>query len=165
MERFVRLNHPTASNSKLENITAAERAKQYKELHEDDGKLFCTPCNNVVDQRRNSTIRDHLSSANHLKRKSETLADIALKRQTTITSRMARHTIAFTATNTPLFLLNRVVNGGAIPSHKQLQERYTTCFFFLLSYLQVCNLKLLYHFGRLISPPRDNKGIYLCNSM
>uniref|UniRef100_A0A671UTJ3 U1-type domain-containing protein n=1 Tax=Sparus aurata TaxID=8175 RepID=A0A671UTJ3_SPAAU len=152
MERFVRLNPPTASNSKLANITAAERAKQYKELHEDGGKLFCTPCNIVVDHRRNSTKRDHLSSANHQKRKSETPADIALKRQTTITSRIARHTIvcmewikACTATNTTLsrsdnammrsFLLNRVVNGGAIPNHKQLQERYTTFFFFLFSYL------------------------------
>uniref|UniRef100_A0A671W3L1 Uncharacterized protein n=1 Tax=Sparus aurata TaxID=8175 RepID=A0A671W3L1_SPAAU len=94
MERFIRPNPPTASNFKLENITAAERAKQYKELHEDGGKLFFTPCNKVVDHRRNSTIRDHLSSASHLKRKIEPPADIALKRQTTITTRIARHTIA-----------------------------------------------------------------------
>uniref|UniRef100_A0A671VUT2 Uncharacterized protein n=1 Tax=Sparus aurata TaxID=8175 RepID=A0A671VUT2_SPAAU len=94
MERFIRPNPPTASNFKLANITVAERVKQYKELHEDGGKLFCTPCNKVVDHRRNSTIRDHLSSANHLKRKIETPADIALKRQTTITTRIARHNIA-----------------------------------------------------------------------
>uniref|UniRef100_A0A671VUS8 Uncharacterized protein n=1 Tax=Sparus aurata TaxID=8175 RepID=A0A671VUS8_SPAAU len=94
MERFIRPNPPTASNFKLANITVAERVKQYKELHVDGGKLFCTPCNKVVDHRRNSTIRDHLSSAYHLKRKIETPADIALKRQTTITTRIARHTTA-----------------------------------------------------------------------
>ena len=94
MERFLRPTHPTTSKSKLGNITAAERAKQYKELHEDGGKLFCTGCNRVIDHRRNSTIKDHLSSAMHLKRKSVTPADVALKRQTTVTTSLAKRTAA-----------------------------------------------------------------------
>uniref|UniRef100_A0A672JSC0 Uncharacterized protein n=1 Tax=Salarias fasciatus TaxID=181472 RepID=A0A672JSC0_SALFA len=69
--------------------------KQYEvELHEDRGKLSCRNCNKILDHTRNSTIKDHLSSASHLKRKSETPADVALKRQTTITTSLRRRTVA-----------------------------------------------------------------------
>lgn len=49
-------------------ITAKDRALQYPSvLHESAGKLFCTPCNKVLDHRRKSSINYHLQGQKHLK--------------------------------------------------------------------------------------------------
>ena len=40
MEQFIWPNPPTTSDFKLTNITVAERAKQYKEPHEDGASYF-----------------------------------------------------------------------------------------------------------------------------
>ena len=90
MERFLR---PVGGNkSKQGNVSAAERAKSFADFHEDGGKLFCTPCNKVIDHVRKSTVDGHLSSQGHLKRKTDYEADSS-KRQKTITTTIDKQTI------------------------------------------------------------------------
>ena len=48
----------------LSYISAKDRAKQYIP-HENGGKLFCTPCNKVLDHRGKSTIDYHLQGIKH----------------------------------------------------------------------------------------------------
>ncbi|XP_064190428.1 pyrroline-5-carboxylate reductase 3 isoform X5 [Anguilla rostrata] len=49
-------------------ITAKDRAKQFPNvLHESEGKLFCTPCNIVMEHKRKSSLDSHFSTAKHLK--------------------------------------------------------------------------------------------------
>ena len=49
------------------NITANERARNYPEgtFHVDDGGLFCSSCNVVVDHLRKFVVDKHLETASH----------------------------------------------------------------------------------------------------
>ena len=52
------------SCSKQGNVTASVRVAQFgkKLFYEDSGKLFCRPCNLVVDHYRKDTVAKHLKS-------------------------------------------------------------------------------------------------------
>lgn len=128
------------------NITAAERAKQYRssEVYEDGGKLFCRSCNIVLSHQRKSTVDNHMKSANHLRHAGEPDA----KKQKTIDTTLNVATVAAEArvsscndwlsmlvsANIPIsksdhpkvreFLRTRVQNGGSIPKSDQLTEHY-----------------------------------------
>ena len=55
MDKFVKKDTKHKKYNKSHapvNITAADCAKTYKFFHEDGGKLFCTPCNKVIDHIR-----------------------------------------------------------------------------------------------------------------
>ena len=91
MEWFIRHNPPTATSS-LQILQRLKELNSIKNFMRTGASYFAHHA--ILDHRRNSTIRDHLSSVFHLKRKIETPADIAWKRQITITTRIARHTIA-----------------------------------------------------------------------
>ena len=72
MERFLKRAAPTASGSlsppskksKQGQVTAAQRAREYgsTKFYADGGKLFCRPCNVVVDHIRKFVIDQHLKS-------------------------------------------------------------------------------------------------------
>ena len=49
------------------NITANDRARNYPEgtFHMDDGWLFCSSCNVVVDHLRKFMVDKHLEAASH----------------------------------------------------------------------------------------------------
>ncbi|XP_042889700.1 protein abrupt-like isoform X5 [Penaeus japonicus] len=48
------------------NLTARERAVQYPlQCYEDNGKLFCSACEKVLDHTRKSTIESHFRSMRH----------------------------------------------------------------------------------------------------
>ena len=125
------------------NITAKVRANQYasRTFHVDDGLLFCSKCNAVIDHIRKSTVDDHLKSKRHLK------AAPVGKQATFQTTRKCSTNVnmekvqvcqewirACTAANIPLlksdnpslreFLKTRVKNGGAIPGSSQLRDEY-----------------------------------------
>ena len=54
----------------VSGISAAERARQYPiECHAEDGKMFCSTCNVILDHKRKSTIDGHFKSQSHLKNK------------------------------------------------------------------------------------------------
>ena len=47
-------------------ISAKDRAKHFPSvLHDSEGKLFCTPCNCVLDRRRKSTLDNHFATPNN----------------------------------------------------------------------------------------------------
>ncbi|XP_059208604.1 CGG triplet repeat-binding protein 1-like [Centropristis striata] len=131
------------------HITDKDRANQYPDvLHESGGKLFCTPCNCVLEHKRKSSVTCHFASAKHLKMLSAATERKAKARQLTFTEASTSKTLAratrnkicetwvstCTAVNIPLsksdhpamrkFLSERVINGGAIPGFHQLQEKY-----------------------------------------
>nr|XP_033947646.1 uncharacterized protein LOC117452930 [Pseudochaenichthys georgianus] len=129
------------------NISAKDRAKQFPDvLHESGGKLFCTPCNCVLEYKRKSTVKTHFDSLKHSKRLSaaadKTAKQLSFTEASTskTVSRVARNEICeawvatCTAVNIPLsksdhpamrkFLNDKVINGGAIPGFHQLQEKY-----------------------------------------
>nr|XP_033947658.1 uncharacterized protein LOC117452938 [Pseudochaenichthys georgianus] len=129
------------------NISAKDRAKQFPDvLHESGGKLFCTPCNCVLEYKRKSTVKTHFDSLKHSKRLSaaadKTAKQLSFTEASTskTVSRVARNEICeawvatCTAINIPLsksdhpamrkFLNDKVINGGAIPGFHQLQEKY-----------------------------------------
>ena len=62
MDRFVK------NKSHKGNVSVQARAQQYEECHSDGGKLFCTPCNKILDHTRKSSIDDHIRSKSHQKR-------------------------------------------------------------------------------------------------
>uniref|UniRef100_A0A3B3R1R0 U1-type domain-containing protein n=1 Tax=Paramormyrops kingsleyae TaxID=1676925 RepID=A0A3B3R1R0_9TELE len=126
-------------------ITAKDRAKQYPSvLHESGGKLFCTPCNKVLDHRRKATINYHLQGHKHQKAaensnrrrqimmtKVETKSTVAAAERNKICEDWVRMctalNIPLSKTDYPLvrqFLLDKVVNGGSIPKSHQLQEKH-----------------------------------------
>uniref|UniRef100_A0A673ZTV6 Uncharacterized protein n=1 Tax=Salmo trutta TaxID=8032 RepID=A0A673ZTV6_SALTR len=95
------------------------------------GKLFCTPCNVVLEHERRSTINSHFESAKYM-RMSEQFPQ---QRQITMTESAAQNWVhTCTAVNMPLsksdhssmrqFLKQKVINGGAIPGYHQLQQKY-----------------------------------------
>uniref|UniRef100_A0A3P8TRL5 CGG triplet repeat binding protein 1 n=1 Tax=Amphiprion percula TaxID=161767 RepID=A0A3P8TRL5_AMPPE len=126
-------------------IAAKDHEKQFPDvLHESGGKLFCTPCNIVVEYKRKSSIEKHFTTAKHIKRMAE--MSRLQTRQTTLTEAVAPRSVASTermkvswvatctAVNIPLsksdhpamrrFLKEKVINGGAIPGFHQLQEMH-----------------------------------------
>ena len=63
------LKKPERSKDHSANVSAADRAKQYKncEVFEDGGKLFCRSCNVVLNHQRKSTVDNHFKPDAHLK--------------------------------------------------------------------------------------------------
>ncbi|XP_069987817.1 CGG triplet repeat-binding protein 1-like [Penaeus vannamei] len=48
------------------NLSARERSMQYPlQCYEDNGKLFCSACEKVLDHTRKSTIESHFRSMKH----------------------------------------------------------------------------------------------------
>lgn len=72
MDKFV-VKTPVVSSTEKKsshlpvNITAKERARKYPEgtFHVDDGLLFCSSCNVVIDYLRKSVVDRHLDSVSH----------------------------------------------------------------------------------------------------
>ena len=137
---------PKARSHLPVNITANDRARNYPEgtFHVDDGRLFCSSCNVVVDHLRKFVVNKHLEAVSHkwnAERKDG-------GKQQTLKTVMNCKTVAqvekvrichewikvCTAANIPLhksdnplmreFLQSRVVNGGAIPKCSQLRDYY-----------------------------------------
>uniref|UniRef100_A0A672FVW9 CGG triplet repeat-binding protein 1 n=1 Tax=Salarias fasciatus TaxID=181472 RepID=A0A672FVW9_SALFA len=125
------------------NISARDRANQYPGiLHESGGKLFCTPCNLVLEHKRKSSVLQHFATAKHTKRladgekssKQLTLTEAATSKTLSRATRNESWVATCTAVNIPLsksdhpvmrkFLQENVINGGAIPGFHQLQEQY-----------------------------------------
>uniref|UniRef100_A0A671VAV9 U1-type domain-containing protein n=1 Tax=Sparus aurata TaxID=8175 RepID=A0A671VAV9_SPAAU len=131
----------TANKSHLPTkISAKDRAKDYPGVLDDSGgKLFCTPCNCVLDHRRKSTLDDHFATAKH-SRMVKAAGEEAKKQLTNTEASTSKMVICetwvatCTAINIPLsksdhpalrkFLNEKVMNGGAIPGFHQLQEMY-----------------------------------------
>jgi len=142
MEKYLTKN----DNHTAVKLTAADRARNYPKgtLHADDGLLFCSTCNVVIDHSRKSKIDKHLESASHIKKAQNQSSG---KQQTLKTSFECKTTTqvekvkvcqtwikACCAANIPLhksdnkelrnFLQSRVSNGGAIPKCSQLRDYY-----------------------------------------
>ena len=85
MEKFLTKKD---SHTALKAI-AHDRLRSYPggTLHVDDGLLFCTTCNTVLDHTRKSTIDKHFESATHLQRSKSANSKAAGKQQTLKTSR------------------------------------------------------------------------------
>ncbi len=136
--------NPKQSRSKVAvNMTAKARANQYEpgKFHVDNGLLFCSKCNVVVDHARKSTVDDHLKSKRHEKvvqvGKQATL-ETTLKCSTSAKAEKVQvcheWIRACTAASIPLlksdspsvreFLKTRVKNVGAIPGSSQLRNEY-----------------------------------------
>jgi hypothetical protein len=85
------------------NISCSERAKQYPKgtVHADDGRLFCSSCNVVLDHTRKGTIDRHLETAAHISKRQrfDEEAETARKRQATISGAFKRVTEARDARN------------------------------------------------------------------
>ena len=72
MDKFVVKTPSASSKPKTRshlpvNITANDRARNYPEgtFHVDDGRLFCSSCNVVVDHLRKFVVDKHLEAASH----------------------------------------------------------------------------------------------------
>ena len=67
MEKF--LTKPKDAHTAVKT-TARDRLRSYPKgtLHEDNGLLFCSTCNAVLDHTRKSSIDKHLESATHVQR-------------------------------------------------------------------------------------------------
>lgn len=144
MDKF--LTKPARAKDHAANITAAERAKQYKssEVYEDGGRLFCRTCNVVLNHIRKSVIDDHLKSQVHIRHsdappgKKQKTIDTTLNVNTiTAENRVAvcrEWLIMMVSANIPIyktdhiavreFLRCRVENGGAIAGSDQLSNHY-----------------------------------------
>lgn len=144
MDKF--LCQPHRSKDHAANISAADRAKQYKssDVYEDGGRLFCRMCNVVLNHIRKSVIDDHFKSQAHLRNCDKPPP----KKQKTIDTTLNVNTIAaenrvavcrewltmMVSANIPVyktdhhavrdFLRTRVDNGGAIPGSDQLTNMY-----------------------------------------
>ncbi|GFO09057.1 CGG triplet repeat-binding protein 1 [Plakobranchus ocellatus] len=151
MDKF--LNLQKAKCARL--VTAHQRHSEYPLwTHVSGSKLFCTPCNKVIDHLRKSSVDSHRKSADHrskedkMKEAQGSDGSEAVKKQRTLDSAMNKPSVStqarndicnelvsvFAAANIPLskvdhpavrnFLQTRVENGGAIPQAHQLQECY-----------------------------------------
>ena len=128
------------------NVTADERTRKYPPgtFHMDDGLMFCSSCNIVVDHIRKSAVDKHLESVTHTRKadkregkKQHTLKTV-LNCKTTAQEEKIKTCHEWikvcAAANIPLhksdnpemrrFLQSRVVNGGAIPKSSQLRDYY-----------------------------------------
>ena len=151
MDKFVVKTPAVSSTEKtrshlLPNLTAKDRATKYPEgtFHVDDGLLFCSSCNVVIDHLRKSVVDKHLESAVYKQKvernqgsKQRTLKTVlncktsAQIEKVKICQEWIR---VCTAANIPLhksdnplmrkFLQTRVANGGAIPKCSQLRDYY-----------------------------------------
>ena len=144
MDKFV-VREPKKKDPHLAvHKSAKDRAAQYPGVfHADNGLLFCSSCNVVLDHLRKSILDKHLDSSSHKKK-----ANQADGKQQTIKTAFECKTRpqmekvkvseewikACRAANIPLhksdnpimrkFLDTRVVNGGAIPKASQLRDYY-----------------------------------------
>ena len=119
------------------NLTAKERAEKYATgtFHVDDGQMFCSSCNKVIDHLRKSVVDKHLESAVHKQKaerhqgsKQQTLKKV-LNCKTSVQIEKVKICQEWirvcAASNSPLhksdnplmhkFLQTHVSNGGAIP--------------------------------------------------
>ena len=66
MEKYLTKN----DNHTAVKVTAADRARNNPKgtLHADDGLLFCSTCNVVIDHSRKSKIDKHLESGSHIEK-------------------------------------------------------------------------------------------------
>ena len=148
MDKFVvqklsQVPHPKTKSHLSVNIDAKQRASKYPSgtFHVDDGLLFCSKCNVVVDHVRKSTVDDHLKSKSHAKAISfgkQQSVKTALKFSNNAKAEKIKvcqeWIYACTAANIPLlksdnaylreFLTTRVKNDGAIPGSSQLRDEY-----------------------------------------
>lgn len=148
MDKFVvqklsQVPHPKTKSHLSVNIDAKQRASKYPSgtFHVDDGLLFCSKCNVVIDHVRKSTVDDHLKSKSHAKANSfgkQQSVKTALKFSNNAKAEKIKvcqeWIYACTAANIPLlksdnaylreFLTTRVKNGGAIPGSSQLRDEY-----------------------------------------
>jgi hypothetical protein len=152
MDKFV-LKTPNSKVSKNPhlpvNINAKDRARQYPYgiFHVDNGLMFCSSCNVVVDHLRKFVIERHLESTSH-KKYIDVKGSSHQPKQQTIKTTFECNTKAkaakikvchdiikvFTSANIPLhkidnpvmrkFLKTNVSNGGAIPKSSQLRDYY-----------------------------------------
>lgn len=150
MDKFVVKTPAVSSTQKASShlppkLTAHDRARKYPDgtFHVDDGLLFCSSCNIVIDHLRKSVVDKHLESATHKQR-----AERNSSKQQTLKTALNCKTSAqiekvkicqewirvCAASNIPLhksdnplmrkFLQARVANGGAIPKCSQLRDCY-----------------------------------------
>uniref|UniRef100_A0A3B4Z877 U1-type domain-containing protein n=1 Tax=Stegastes partitus TaxID=144197 RepID=A0A3B4Z877_9TELE len=68
--------------------------KLFPDLHKRGGKLFCVPCNTVVEHKRKSSIDKHFSTVKHRRRMAET--NQPQTRQITVTEAVASTSVAST---------------------------------------------------------------------
>ena len=128
------------------NLTARDRAEKYATgtFHVDDGLMFCSSCNVVIDYLRNSVVDRHLESVVHKQRaerhqgsKQQTLKTVLNCKTSAQIEKVkicqewiricAASNIPFHKSDNPLmrkFLQTRVSNGGAIPKSSQLRDYY-----------------------------------------
>ena len=66
MEKYLTKN----DNHTAVKVTAADRARNNPKgtLHADNGLLFCSTCNVVIDHSRKSKIDKHLESGSHIEK-------------------------------------------------------------------------------------------------
>ena len=80
--------------------TAKDRAREFPGIYyEDDGRLFCSLCNLVVDHTRKSTIERHIKSERHVQKQQEKYKEKEpeagpSKKQKTMTSTLRAVTVA-----------------------------------------------------------------------
>ena len=151
MDKFV-VKTPTVSSTKKAsshlppNLIAHDRARKYPTgtFHVDDGLMFCSSCNTVIDHLRKSVADKHLDSALHKQRAERNLGSKQQTLKTVLNCRTsaqiekvkicqewirvcAAANISLHKSDNPLmrkFLLARVANGGAIPKCSQLRDCY-----------------------------------------
>lgn len=141
MEKFL----TKKDNHTAVKVTPADRVRNYPKgtLHADDGFLFCSSCNIVINHTRKHKIDKHLESASHIQK-----AQSATGKQQTLKTAFECKTSpqvgkvkicqawikVCCAANIPLhksdnkelrnFLQTKVTNGGAIPKCSQLRDYY-----------------------------------------
>ena len=167
------------------NKTAKDRVCQYPGVfHSDNGLLFCSTCNVVLDHLRKSVLDKHLESSMHKKKASQSTNG---KQQTIKTAfecktrpqvekvKVCEEWIkACTAANVPLhksdnpvlrkFLDTRVVNGGAIPKASQLRDYYL----FDVYQVEKCELKKKVegkNIALIVDELSDDEGRYVLDIM
>lgn len=143
MDKFV-VREPKKDPHLAVNKSAKDRAAQYPGVfHADNGLLFCSTCNIVLDHSRKSVLDKHLESVTHKKKVSnsdgkqqtlKTAFQCKTKPQAEKVKVCEEWIRACTSANVPLhksdspimrqFLDTRVVNGGAIPKASQLRDYY-----------------------------------------
>ena len=151
MDKFV-VKTPAVSSTKKAsshlppNLIAHDRARKYPTgtFHVDDGLMFCSSCNTVIDHLRKSVVDKHLDSALHKQRAERNLGSKQQTLKTVLNCRTsaqiekvkicqewirvcAAANISLHKSDNPLmrkFLQARVANGGAIPKCSQLRDCY-----------------------------------------
>ena len=149
---MVKTSKPLVSERKKlpSNITACDRVRKYQPgiFHAEDGLLFCSSCNVVLDHLRKATIDRHLESESHKRNAEKRSQSSKQHKQYTLKTVLNCNTPAkeekikicqewirvCTAADIALnksnnfyvreFLKSRVSNGGAIPRCSQLRDYY-----------------------------------------